>query len=112
MAQPTIFKAPPREEVRAQIGDEIVDLSRLPMGALIDVIELVGTDADETDLGNVVGAIAALCERSNPNITKEFLLEQDAEVVIPFMQFALNVAKKRMDAAGALGLKNGTTPSN
>lgn len=112
MAEPTIFKAAPREEVRVQIGDEIVDLSRLPMGALIDVISLIGTDVDDTNLENVVGAIAALCERSNLNVTKEYLLNMDAEVVIPFMKFALNIAKERMDAAGAIGVKNATTLSS
>lgn len=111
MAGPTVFKAPPREAVIVQVGDEEVDLSRLPMGALLDVIALIGDDGETPDLANVVAAIAALCEPSNPRVTTEYLLGLDAEVVLPFMQFAMRIVEERMAAGRMVGIKNGKTPS-
>lgn len=113
---PTIFKAAARERVEVQVGDEVVDLSKLPMGVLLDVIALLGDDPGDVtsaDLGNVIEAMAVICRASNERVTKEYLLELDAfEEVLPFMKFALGIIRERMAGAGGAGLKNGTPSSS
>lgn len=106
-----VFKATPKEKIEVQVGDEIVDLSRLSMGTLLDVVGLIGDDTDSVasnDLENIIAAMAAMCEPSNPAVTKEYLMGRDAfEEVIPFMKFAIGIIKEKMDTAGGMGLKNG-----
>lgn len=112
----TVFKAKARDAVKVQIGDEVVDLSRVSMRTLSTVLEMVGDDPDAldgTDITRIVGAMAALCEPSNPKVTADYLLDLDAyEEVIPFMKFALGVVRDRgADLGGLVDPKN-STPSS
>lgn len=112
----TVFKAKARDAVKVQIGDEVVDLSRVSMRTLSTVLTLVGDnpdDLDTNDIEKIVGAMAALCEPSNPKVTADYLLDLDAyEEVIPFMKFALGVVRDRgADLGGLVDPKN-STPSS
>ena len=112
----TVFKAKVREPETVQSGDEVVDLSRLSMRTLATVLTLVGDnpdDLDTNDIEKIVGAMAALCEPSNPKVTADYLLDRDAyEEVIPFMKFALGVVRDRgADLGGLVDPKN-STPSS
>ena len=113
---PTIFKAAARERIEVQVGDEIVDLSTLPMGVLLDVIALLGDDpgnVSSSDLGNVIEAMAVICQASNKRVTKDYLLGLDAfEEVMPFMKFALGVVREKMATANGGVLKNEESSSS
>lgn len=105
--KPTIFKAPKREAILAQIGDEKVDLTRISMGTLIEVLQLVGDDPTEIrrqKFADIVAAVAVLCQPSNENVTVEYLLGLDAFTeTMPFMEFAMNIIKERSDALKSAG---------
>jgi hypothetical protein len=112
----TVFKAKARDPETVQIGDEVVDLSRISMRTLATVLELVGDDPGEidgADITKVIGAIAALCEPSNPKVTADYLLDLDAyEEVIPFMKFAIGVVRDRGGDLGGLVDPKNPTPSS
>ena len=112
----TVFKAKTREPETVQIGDEVVDLTRISMRTLSTVLTLVGDnpdDLDTNDIEKIVGAVAALCEPSNAKVTTDYLLDLDAyEEVIPFMKFAMGLIKDRGGALGGLVDPKNPTPSS
>lgn len=112
----TIFKAKVREAEQVQIGDEVVDLSRISMRTLATVLTLAGDnpdDLDTNDIEKIVGAVAALCVPSNPKVTADYLLDLDAyEEVIPFMKFAMGLIKDRGGGLGGLVDPKNPTPSS
>ena len=95
----TIFAPKPRDPVVLEIGGETVDITRIPMGTLIKVLDLVGTDPTRIAMGSyekTLTAASIVCEPQNSRVTKAFLLELDAfDEVIPAMTFVMNYVDRR-----------------
>lgn len=111
VVKPTIFAPQKRDAVIVKVGGETVDLTRIPMGGFIDMVDFIAEHGDavrQRQLGAMIEATAALCAPINPAITPDFLRGLDAfDEAMPFTSFVMELVKARRDAANAVvDLKN------
>lgn len=103
--------APPQRI--ANIGGEEVDVSVFPARASLKLMKLVDTPEKQAALESgqgvedLIDVVATACQKSNPNVTKDFLLDQDITVLVDFAQYVMEpVVQKLASQKGEKSEKN------
>ena len=98
----------------AKIGGEDVDVSIFSTRATLKLIEMTDTPEKLEQLENCqnidgfVDVVATACQRSNPVITKDWLLDNiDMITLIEFAKFVLEPILKKMDELDQVEDKTG-----
>jgi hypothetical protein len=92
--------APPQRI--AKIGGEEVDVSIFPARATLKLMDLIDTPEKQADLEAgknieaLVEVVATACQKSNPKITKDFLLDLDITVLVEFAEYVMEPVKRKV----------------
>ena len=99
--------APPKRV--AKIGGEEVDVSIFPARATLKLMDLVDTPEKQAELESgknieaLVEVVATACQKSNPRITKDFLLDLDITVLVEFAEYVMEPVKQKMQQKESAG---------
>ncbi len=90
-----------RQERRARIAGEEVDVTKIPSRVTLEMTKFVdkGMGSDETFF-KMLDLVAKACQPSNPKITADWLLDNtDFDQMMDFCEFVLEPIRKRAEKA-------------
>jgi len=86
-----------------RLGGEEIDVAQIPTRPMLQIVQFydkqkAGKMSTEESLDKILGIFGGLCEKKNPKITKDFLLDNlPMEQMMAFVNFIIEPITKSVD---------------